>query len=197
MGVVYILTNEAMPNKVKIGSTGNLEQRIKSLDNTSIPIPFECFFAIEVPNAEEVERKLHKIFAKDRIRSNREFFDILPESAKEALELTGGKDVTPGNMIVESEEDKVALEKAQRERFKFSLLDIKPGTILTFSKDENITCEVLDDKLVKYKDREMSLSASALEIVTEMGYTWGKISGPDYWQLDGKSLYQMRIERDV
>ena len=43
----------------------------------------------------------------------------------------------------------------------------------------------------------MSLSASALEIVTEMGYTWGKISGPDYWQLDGKSLYQMRIERDV
>ena len=110
MGVVYILTNEAMPNKVKIGSTGNLEQRIKSLDNTSIPIPFECFFAIEVPNAEEVERKLHKIFAKDRIRSNREFFDILPESAQEALELTNGKDVTPGNMIVDSEEDKVALQ---------------------------------------------------------------------------------------
>ena len=78
-----------------------------------------------------------------------------------------------------------------------SLLDIKPGTILTFAKDKNITCEVIDDKLVKYKEREMSLSASALEIVTEMGYTWGKISGPDYWHLDGKSLYQMRIERDV
>ena len=57
--------------------------------------------------------------------------------------------------------------------------------------------EVDDDKMIKYKDREMSLSASALEIVQELGYTWSKISGPEYWHLDGKSLYQMRIERDV
>ena len=110
-----------------------------------------------------------------------------------------GGDIKPALALLTSAKAafKVALEKAQRERFKFSLLDIKPGTILTFAKDKNITCEVIDDKMIKYKDREMSLSASALEIVQELGYTWSKISGPEYWHLEGKSLYQMRIEKDV
>jgi hypothetical protein len=54
--------------------------------------------------------------------------------------------VTPNEIVVESTEDKVAFEKAkkQRERFKFSLLNIEPGTILTFAKDPEITCIVID-----------------------------------------------------
>jgi hypothetical protein len=36
--IIYILTNEAMDGLVKIGrTTTSVEQRIKELDNTSIP----------------------------------------------------------------------------------------------------------------------------------------------------------------
>jgi predicted GIY-YIG superfamily endonuclease len=44
MPVVYILTNESMPDLVKIGITDNLERRIRELDNTSTPLHFECFY---------------------------------------------------------------------------------------------------------------------------------------------------------
>lgn len=107
--------------------------------------------------------------------------------------------MTPNEIVVESTEDKVAFEKAkkQRERFKFSLLNIEPGTILTFAKDPEITCIVIDDRLVKFREKEMTLTASALIIINEMGYTWSKISGPAFWQYNGKGLYDMRLELDV
>ena len=50
--IVYILTNEAMPGYVKIGMTNNsLLERMKQLDRTNIPLPFECYYACEVENA--------------------------------------------------------------------------------------------------------------------------------------------------
>jgi len=199
MRIVYILTNPAFDKYIKIGITSNLSSRLKQLDNTSMPLPYECYFAVEVENANKVEKLLHEAFDKYRVRKNREFFEILPESAKSALQLAGGKDVTPNEIIVESSEDKVAFEKAkkQRERFKFSLLNIEPGTILTFAKDSEITCVVLDDRLVKFRDEEMTLTASALIVINEMGYTWSKISGPAFWQYNGNGLYDMRLELEV
>jgi hypothetical protein len=47
--IVYFLTNEAMEGMVKIGrTTTSVEQRIRELDNTSMPLPFQCFYAAEV-----------------------------------------------------------------------------------------------------------------------------------------------------
>lgn len=43
--IIYVLRNPAMPNYVKIGKTQDLQQRMKDLDNTSIPVPFECIYA--------------------------------------------------------------------------------------------------------------------------------------------------------
>lgn len=38
--IVYVLINEAMPGYVKIGLTsGSLEERIRSLDTTGVPLP--------------------------------------------------------------------------------------------------------------------------------------------------------------
>ena len=71
MDIIYILINEAMPGYVKIGRTTNLEQRIRSLDTTSVPILFE--------------RQLHDTFLDQRVRSNREFFEISPERAVSAI----------------------------------------------------------------------------------------------------------------
>lgn len=199
MDIVYILTNPAFPDYVKIGITDDLNGRLKLLDNTSLPLPFECYYAAEVPNGSRVEKLLHEAFDAVRVRKNREFFEILPENAKSALLIANGREITPREDVVETADDKRALEKAKsmRERFKFSLLNIEPGTILTFAKDPEITCEVVDDRLIRFRGEEMSLTASALIIIKEMGFDWTKISGPAYWQYKGKGLYDLRLEYEV
>ena len=92
--------------------------------------PYTTLFR-SISDNKKVEKLLHQSFDKYRVRKNREFFEISPESAKSALQLTGGNEVTPTTDIVESQDDQRALDKArkQRERFKFSLLNIESGTI--------------------------------------------------------------------
>ena len=87
MPIVYILTNESMPDTIKIGITDNLERRIKELDNTSTPLPFECFYALELEDARGIEDLLHEAFDDKRVRQNREFFNCTPEQAKSALKI--------------------------------------------------------------------------------------------------------------
>ena len=114
--IIYILINEAMPGYVKIGRTNNLEQRIRSLDTTSVPLPFECFYACTVEDAEFVERQLIEAFLDQRVRSNREFFEIAPERAVAVLKLIEIGNVTPKKDFVESQEDQQARGRRRRLR---------------------------------------------------------------------------------
>ena len=46
---VYVLTNETMEGLVKIGrTTTSVERRMRELNKTSMPLPFQCFYAGEV-----------------------------------------------------------------------------------------------------------------------------------------------------
>ncbi len=86
--IIYILTNEAMPGYVKVGRTDNgLEDRMRQLDNTSVPFPFECFYAARVEKARNAEQRLHDAFADHRVSSRREFFEIAPERVASALRM--------------------------------------------------------------------------------------------------------------
>ena len=201
MPIIYILTNQSMPDTIKIGITDNLERRIKELDNTSLPLPFECYYAVEVEDASKIEKKIHEGLDDARIRDNREFFNTTPEQAKAILEIAevmGGKNVTPTEDIVETTQDKQALDNAKkkRKRFNFEMLDIKPGTILHFSKDKSITCEVYNSNQVKFRDKITSLSNSADIVLSEMGYDWGSVHGPGYWLYNNKTLYELRTEKE-
>ena len=201
MPIVYILTNESMPETIKIGITDNLERRLKELDNTSTPLPFECFYAVEVDDASAIERKIHQGLDDKRVRQNREFFNATPEQAKALLqmvEVMGGKDVTPKEDIVDTPQDKQALDKArkQRKRFNFDMIDIRPGTILNFVKDNTISCEVVDETKVKFRDGVTSLSNAADIILKEMGYDWQGVRGPLWWSYNGKKLEDLRFERE-
>ena len=134
--IVYILTNQAMPGIIKIGITdGLIEQRIKELDKTSTPLPFECFFAKKVSDNKFIESKMHEAFDTFRIRQNREFFRMDPSAAKAALDMTEGEDVTPKEDVVETEIDRVALNSERnRNRFNFAQIGIDIGTELSFKK---------------------------------------------------------------
>nr|VFK41045.1 MAG: T5orf172 domain-containing protein [Candidatus Kentron sp. TC] len=201
MPIVYILTNECMPDTVKIGIADNLEQRIRQLDNTSVALPFECYYAVEVPNASAIEKKIHQGLDDCRVRQNREFFNTRPERAKSLLEIAeimGGKNVTPNVDYVETPQDQQALDKVRRSRkkFNFNLLGIDTGIILEFKKDNTITCEVANDTQVNFRGEVMSLSRSADIVLQEMGYDWGAVQGSAFWCLDGKSLHELRLESE-
>ena len=113
-------------------------------------------------------------------------------------EVMGGKNVTPKDDIVETEQDKQALDKAKKKRkkFNFEMLDIKPGTILQFLKDKSITCEVYNSNQVKFRDKITSLSNSADIVLSEMDYDWGSVHGPAYWLYNDKTLYELRTEKE-
>lgn len=199
MSIVYILTNEAMPGLIKIGLTNStVEQRMITLDNTSIPLPFECYYAARVSDSAKIERALHVGLGDHRIRNSREFFRMEPYRAKAILELLAIEDVTPGNSVFAEPEDQEALTRAVEARppFKFSLAKIPVGAVLNFAKDETITAEVIDDKRIKFRDRDMSLSGAALEIVSELGYSWKQIAGPQWWLYEGMTLSELRNQQE-
>jgi len=194
-GVIYILINEAMEGYIKVGKTTDLEARIRSLDTTSVPLPFECFFAARVADMDFVEKQLHDAFADSRVRSNREFFEVAPERVVAALKLAMVEDVTPHRDYVETQEDEKALEKARkkRARFNFKFVDIAPGSILTFTRDELITVKVINETKIEYNGEVTSLSDAAQKVL-DVPY---KVAGTLYWEYEGETLDERRRRYEV
>lgn len=200
--IVYVLTNEAMPELVKIGATSREEvaQRIAELSgHTGVPLPFVCHFAGELSeHPENVEKLLHQVFAEYRINPKREFFRIDPEKAVLALRLAQAKDVTPQFQSTPDPEEAKAIEVAQsrRSRTDFAKLGIQPGETLTLSRDSSITCEVAPGNRVNYKGSTMSSSAAAVSALQSIGYHSTSVSGPDYWMFGNKTISDIRREKE-
>ena len=116
-GIVYVLTNPAMPRMVKIGRTGReIGARLSDLYTTGVPLPFECEYAARVKDQNEVESAFHLAFGPYRVNPRREFFNIEPEQAITLLKLMALEDVTP---VVQKEAESVDIEaKASTEKFK-------------------------------------------------------------------------------
>ena len=192
--IVYVLTNPAMPGLTKIGFTTDLYQRLKSLDTTGLPLPFECFYAAEVSDCRRIEKALHEAFDDHRVRKSREFFRLSPEKPRAIIRLLAIKEVTPQLDVVETADDQRALnqERQRRGHFRFDLVGIKTGTELTSMFDDAITATVVDNQRIRFRGNEMSLSAAALEVAHESGLKWTKIQGPAYWKYEGTSLAELR-----
>ena len=197
--IVYVLTNPAMPDLIKIGKTDNLEQRVKQLSgHAGVPIPFEVHYACTVENASEVEKKVHHAFGDHRINARREFFEINPERVVSALELAALEDVTPGTDYVEDADEKAALDnerdrsERKRSHFKFSSVGIDQDAVLTFIHDEEITATVIDDRKIRFENKDASLSAAAQEVLQRMGRKALSIAGPQYWKYGSETLSERR-----
>jgi hypothetical protein len=89
-GYVYILTNPSFKEDwVKIGKSAvSVEQRVKQLDGTAVPLPFEIYATLKTKMYSEVEKAVHQTIdslTDLRIRQNREFFNITPQEALNIL----------------------------------------------------------------------------------------------------------------
>ena len=194
--IVYLLTNPTMPDLVKIGRTTDLEARLRQLSTHSgVPVPFECFYACEVANSVKVEKALHDAFGDHRVNSRREFFRLNPDRAVAILELVAIKDATLIDEVAEDQAELDALhrEQTRREQFRFSMVDIAPGSVLTFSKDELITATVVDDKRINFQGEVTSTSAAATKLLHRIGWTLRAAQGPLYWVYEGETLAERRI----
>lgn len=191
-GIVYILTNPAMPKLVKIGkTTRGMSARLSELYSTGVPLPFECAYAARVADEGEVERAFHRAFGPNRVNAKREFFEIEPEQAIALLQLIALEDVTPE---VRAEADQVDVEaKASAEKLKRSRrppinyleCGIPVGSTLVYIGDGETTCTVRDGRKVEYQGEVMSIS----KLTADLRNTPGRpINGPAHWSFNGRLL---------
>lgn len=97
MGTIYILSNPCYKHPstneplYKIGMSSKPgEDRIKSLDSkTAVPMPFEIVTAFECEDPLKIEKCLHRVFDRDRINSDREFFTTDPDLVIDLLTAIG------------------------------------------------------------------------------------------------------------
>lgn len=195
MSIIYILTNDSMPGFIKIGRTEtSVQQRMSELDKTSIPLPFQCYYAARVKDFAKVEKTLHTAFGDFRVRASREFFKMDPYKAKVIIELLAEEDVTPRDDAGIDPEAREALERVSRStpRFNFESVSILPGSILEYSSDSNITCVVQDASHVEFQGELISLSRAALMANAMRGGTARALQGPIYWLFEGETLSARR-----
>ena len=200
MSFVYILTNEAMPGMIKIGLTENpVNERVLQLDTTSVPVPFQCYYAAKVEDHKKVERALHTAFGDFRVRPNREFFKMDPFRVKAILEVLALEDVTPKEELVASPEDSKALRRVSKSgKFRFSTANIPIGAELSFVKDFSLKAIVQDDSTVLFQGSMHSLTTSALAALTLCGYNWSSVQGPEYWLYEGETVGSLRqIQKEI
>lgn len=189
-GIVYVLTNPAMPGIVKIGKTsrGSVDARLNELYSTGVPVPFECAFAGRVTDESRIEKAFHLAFGPYRLNSKREFFQIGAEQAIALLELMVNEDVTPA---LQAEADKVDVEakagsdklKARRPVQNFFEMGIPEGAILKFSQAD-LDCTVLNGRRVVYDDEETSLTALTQKLLN----TDRPLQPSPYWLFNGRRL---------
>ncbi len=191
--IVYILTNESMPEYIKIGFThGNVEERMKQLDRTGTPLPFEVYYAAVVEDAELEEKWLHSIFADRRARDSREFFKMNPEYATLALKKVEIKEEKIDSGLTKEQEKEIDKVKERRSRFHFAQYGIPVGSRLTFTRDSNIVAEVVVNDKIKIGDKVSSLSSFAMEL---LGYQ-RRPQGTLYFEFEDEILDDRRRRMD-
>ena len=207
-GYVYILTNPSFREDwVKIGKSSRpVDVRSKELDNTAVPLPFEIYATIKTVKYNEVERHVHKTIDRLtdlRIRQNREFFNVAPQIALdifydiakmiEVAMVTVYKDNKP-IMTDEKPNEQTDDHKriVRRGRFKFSMVGIKIGELITFMPT-NTEVKVASDDSIEYEGRIYKLSPFVGTFMPEdKRNTSGAYQGAKYFSYKGKILDDLR-----
>lgn len=184
-----------MPEYIKIGFThGDVKERMRQLDRTGTPLPFEVYYAAVVGDAEKEEKWLHSIFADRRARDSREFFKMNPEYATLALKRVEIKEEKIDSGLTKEQEKEVDEVKERRSRFHFAKYGIPIGSKLTFTRDSSIVAEVVENDKIKINDKVDSLSGFAMQL---LGYK-RRPQGTLYFEFEDEILddRRRRIEGD-
>ena len=205
MTIYYVLTNKAMPGLVKIGKTNQtIDERVKSLSSsTSVPIPFVCEYAVQVPSNDKknYEKLAHAALNKLRYTSNREFFEIPVEDAISLMKMIPGAPLTFPSIetqypIAYGDGEGIGSNSLQtkksRPTFRFSMIGLKPGDPLAYYDDISKIAVVFDDRNIVYNKQKMSL-AKATKTIRGNDTS---ISGPKTWRYYEEILDDIRTRME-
>jgi hypothetical protein len=191
-GIIYLLSNPAMPGIIKIGKTTHedVKVRMQQLYQTGVPLPFECIYAATVNNIDDVEKALHIAFNPNRLNPKREFFEIDAMQAIAIIKLLQIENVS--NLVEQEAEviDQVEIEAGQayarkRPNFNFIEMGIPIGSEIYFNTDGEVAI-VISEKLVMFRGTETSLT-NATRMALGEGYAYNVAPGP-YWTFTGRKL---------
>ena len=200
-GYVYILTNPVMPGIIKIGYTKDIKQRLRNLDTTGVPQPYEPYFSVKTKKYQLLEKVIHRELDKltdTRLRNNREFFSIDPDVARDLLlnisQLVDDAEVN--NYGNETSEDEVGGDgrvRPKSTRTTFEMLGIPIDSELEPVSDvlpkvitvDNVSSVcVLDTKEIK------TISRVAVDVYGNPR------NGFDYYKYNGEILSRIRKKID-
>lgn len=189
-GYIYIMTNPALKDMVKIGFATDVETRRKQLSTTALPYEYEVYATYETSGNLE-DKKLHKMIDNLnpdlRVSSNREFFVMSPQDAYELLEaiatISGTKDKLKKVKVADAKKQKV-----RRPPVNFAKCNIPVGAELVFIDDPSVVVTVVNERKVQYKNEITSLSAISDSI---KGYS---TPGPSFFTYNGKKVSDIAEE---
>ena len=72
------------------------------------------------------------------------------------------------------------------------MIGVSTGAVLVSTFDPVVTCEVVDDRTVRFREQLTSLSDAARQISAEKGKGDQARQGPLYWTIDGHILSELR-----
>lgn len=209
-GVIYILTNPAFPQYVKIGWAQDLEKRLKQLNRSeSIPYAFRAYAVYDV-ESELTDKDLHAIIDSinpdlrtienfDGKKRVKEFYAMSAEDAYHLLEciakISGTtnrlKRMKPeGHEIEDENTAREVQDAARRGPFRFSMCGIGAGAEVVFVNDGSKKAVVIDDRHVLFANETTSLSALAKQL---LGCNH-PVQGTLYFTYKGKILDDIRRE---
>lgn len=209
IGYVYILTNPSFRDDwVKIGKSSRpVDIRLKELDNTAVPLPFEIYAVMKTKKYNEAEKQIHGLIdlvnPDIRIRKGREFFNITPEKALSIfrqcartiddaeIEIFHGS--SPLDQKFSNNAVKTVLKKG---KLTFKLLNIPIGAELSFAENEAIKAIVRNEaNIVRLQDgTEATLSRATVIVKRRLGTATKSeaYQGGMYWLYKGQRLTTIR-----
>lgn len=209
VGSIYILTNPAIRDYVKIGYADDVQERVRVLNSSDgMPFSFRIYATYDVP-IRLADKKLHAIIdqlnpdlraveVRDGKTRTREFYAMSPEAAynilKAMAELHGFEDrlhlwdASDEDKKNEQNDAKATGARKKLEAFHFSYADVPIRATIKFKGDESKEAVVVSERKVRYEGKEYSLSALALLLTGKEG----ALQGPLYFTYEGEVLADRR-----
>ena len=190
-GYIYIMTNPALKNMVKIGYSTDVEKRRQDLSHsTSIPDDYQIYAIYETEGKLE-DKKLHHLIDKlnpdIRYNPKKEFYIMSPEDAYDLLEAIEYISGTAGKL---KKHKNNPIQTTKKPQINFAKCGIPIGAELVYIDDPNIKVTVCGDKKVEYNGEEISLST----LVQELKNLKAKPRGTDCFTYNGRSLIDIANE---
>ena len=136
-GFIYIMSNPAFPNLLKIGKSTKdpTKYRVNELNQTGVPEPFKVDYYAFVEDEDDLERMVHDELASQRPNKNREFFSVdYIEAIKTIRDLANQHSVLKYEQIVTKE---VPLKSFNISELKSALSKYLHDLNIAYLKKEN------------------------------------------------------------